>query len=442
MATKSTASAGAQSTPSYTGPFIIVSVLFFVFGFLTTLNTFLGPLVKAAFNLDNFQSNLVNSAFFVAYLLFAAPTSKLIETIGYKRTMVAALVTMAVGTVLFIPAAGALIYILFLAAILVLAAGIAALQTSANPYVGALGPEDSAPARLTLAQAFNSIGATISGWVAGKFILAQVLTSEQVKALTPEAHLNYQTQMASAVRAPYLFFATSLIILALAVAFAKLPTLQTTQAFRPAKEGDPILSRSIWGYKHTVLAALGIFCYVGVEVGLGANMVQYFTQPTMGGMTADAAASLVSFYWGGALVGRLLGSWLLSLIPAPRLLGLFGLLAAIAVLISIFSAGPFAVWSVIVAGFFNSIMFPNIFALGTKGLGPLTSKGSGLIMSGVVGGAIVAPLMGYVTDFGTRVQLLTTATAVQHALFIPVLCYLYIAYYGFVGSKPTRTVTA
>jgi MFS transporter, FHS family, L-fucose permease len=439
MATRSTTPNG---TPSYTGPFIIVSILFFVFGFLTTLNTFLGPLVQAAFDLDNFQSNLVNSAFFVAYLLFAAPTSKLIETIGYKRTMVTALATMAVGTVLFIPAAGALIYILFLLAILVLAAGIAALQTSANPYVGALGPEESAPARLTLAQAFNSIGATISGWVAGKFILAQVLTAEQVKALSAEAHHAYQEQMASAVRAPYLFFATSLVILALAVAFARLPTLQTTQAFRPANDGDPILSRSIWSYRHTVLAAVGIFCYVGVEVGLGANMVKYFTQPTIGGYSAHDAASLVSFYWGGALVGRLLGSWLLSKISAPKLLGLFGCLAALVVLISIFSTGQIAVWSVIVAGFFNSIMFPNIFALGTKGLGPMTSKGSGLIMSGVVGGAVIAPILGKVTDFGISAQGLPAATAVQHSLFIAVACYLYIAYYGFIGSKPVRTVTA
>lgn len=441
MATRSTPQETA-GTPSYNGPFIIVSVLFFVFGFLTTLNTFLGPLVQAAFDLDNFQSNLVNSAFFVAYLLFATPTAKLIESIGYKRTMVVSLATMAVGTVLFIPAAGALIYILFLLAILVLAAGIAGLQTSANPYVGALGPEETAPARLTLAQAFNSIGATISGWVAGKFILAKVLTGDEVKALSSEAHHAYQVQMASAVRAPYLFFAASLVILALAVAFARLPNLQSTQSFRPAKTGDPILSRSIWSYRHTVLAAVGIFCYVGVEVGLGANMVKYFTQPGIGGLTATAAASLVSFYWGGALIGRLLGSWLLSKIAAPRLLGIFGCFAAISVLVSIFSSGPVAVWSVIVAGFFNSIMFPNIFALGTKGLGPLTSKGSGLIMSGVVGGAVVAPLLGRITDFGINVQGLPVATAIQHSFYLAVACYLFIAYYGFIGSKPTRTVTA
>jgi MFS transporter, FHS family, L-fucose permease len=441
MATRSTPP--AATAPSYVGPFIIVSILFFVFGFLTTLNTFLAPLVQAAFDTDNFQANLINAAFFVAYLLFATPTARLINAVGYKRTMIFALITMAVGTLLFIPASSTLIYPLFLAAILVLAAGIAALQTSANPYVSVLGPEQTAPARLTLAQAFNSVGATLSGNVAGKFILAKVLTADQVKALTPEAHHEYQVQMASAVQKPYLFFTVSLVILALSVAFAKLPTLQATREFRAGKEGDPVLSRSIWSYRHTVLAAVAIFCYVGVEVGLGTNMVKYFTLGDIGGFSAAKAASLVStFYWGGALVGRLLGSWLLRIFDPNRLLGLFGIAAAAVVLISIATTGQIAVWSIILAGFFNSIMFPNIFALGTKGLGPLTSKGSGLIMSGVVGGAVIGPIIGQVQDFGIKVQSLTETTAFKHSFVLAIVCYLFIAWYGLWGSKPTRTVQA
>lgn len=440
MATRSTPNA-ASGTPSYIGPFIIVSFLFFVFGFLTTLNTFLEPLVESAFALNQFWANAVNGAFFVAYLLFSAPTAKLIESIGYKRTMVVSLVVMAAGTLLFIPAAGILLYPLFLTAILVLAAGIAALQTSANPYISVLGPEHSAPARLTLAQAFNSIGATISGHVAGKFILAKALDPDQLAQMSAEARHAYQSATASAVRAPYLFFAISLIILAMAVAFAKLPTLQITREFRPSKSGDGAQTASIWSYKHTVLAALGIFCYVGVEVGLGSNLTDYLARPDIGNVPRASAAEMVGyFYWGGALVGRLLGSWILTKIPAPKLLGLFGCLAALCVGVSMFTSGPVAEWTVILAGFFNSIMFPNIFALGVKGLGPLTSKGSGLIMSGVVGGSVIPMILGQIIVWGKANNVDPTA-AIQRAFVLPILCYLFIAYYGVIGSKPTRTVT-
>jgi MFS transporter, FHS family, L-fucose permease len=440
MATRSTPAA-AQSS-SYVGPFIIVSFLFFVFGFLTTLNTFLEPLVESAFGLNQFWANAVNGAFFVAYLLFSAPTAKLIEGIGYKRTMVVSLVVMAAGTLLFIPSAGALLYPLFLTAILVLAAGIAALQTSANPYISVLGPEHSAPARLTLAQAFNSIGATISGHVAGKFILAKALDPDQLARLSNEARHAYQVQTASAVRAPYLFFAIALIILALAVALAKLPTLQITREFRPAKDSDGALKTSIWSYKHTVLGAFGIFLYVGVEVGLGSNLTDYLARPDVGAIPRAEAAEMVGyFYWGGALIGRLLGSWILTKITAPKLLGLFGCLAAVSVAISMFTTGSVAEWSVLLAGFFNSIMFPNIFALGVKGLGPLTSKGSGLIMSGVVGGAVIPMILGQIIVWGRATGVGDTA-AIQHAFLLPIVCYLFIAYYGVWGSKPVRTVMA
>jgi MFS transporter, FHS family, L-fucose permease len=439
MATRS-APATAPSSPSYIGPFIIVSFLFFVFGFLTTLNTFLEPLVESAFQLNQFWAQAVNGAFFVAYLLFSAPTAKLIESIGYKRTMVVALVVMAAGTLLFIPAASNLLYPLFLTAILVLAAGIAALQTSANPYVSVLGPEHSAPARLTLAQAFNSIGATISGHVAGTFILAKAVDPDQLARMSAEAQHAYQEQTASAVRAPYLFFAVSLVILALAVAFANLPTLEVTREFRPGKDGDSVLSRSIWSYRHTVLATIGIFCYVGVEVGLGTSLTDYLSRPDIGNFPKATAAEIVGyFYWGGALVGRLLGSWILTKITAPKLLGLFGCLAALTVAVSIFSTGMVSVCTVLLAGFFNSIMFPNIFALGTKGLGPLTSKGSGLIMSGVVGGSVIPLLFGKVADWG-RTNGSSPTSAIQHSFFLAILCYLFIAYFGVWGSKPSRTV--
>jgi len=416
----------ALTSPGYLVPFIIVTALFFIFGFITNLNMGLVPHLKKIFEIQKlpvWEAMLAEGAFFTAYLVFSAPTSKLIEAIGYKRTMVVSLFVQVVGALLFLPAAFFVSFPLFLTAIFVVGAGVAALQTSANPYISILGPEHSAPVRLNLAQAFNSIGGSIAPWVAGTFILtASVLSPAQIG-------------IADTVRIPYLVIALGLVILGIAVAFMRLPHITVTQSFRPGKEGDDLLSRSIWSFRHTVLGALGIFAYVGVEVGLATTMVLYFSDFKHGGLNVllePAAQKLVVFYWLGALVGRLLGSWLVSKIRAGKLLGIFGLAAAALVVVAIFSAGHIAIGSLILVGFFNSIMFPNIFTLGIVGLGPLTSKGSGLIMTAVVGGAVIPVVIGYLVDH----------TTYQIALILPVLCYLYIAFYGFVGSKPTRTVTA
>jgi FHS family L-fucose permease-like MFS transporter len=418
MATKSTAPVSAPSSPNYTGPFIIVTALFFIFGFITNLNMALVPHLRDVFQLQYGPAMLAESAFFLAYFVFASPTSKLIETIGYKRTMVVSLFIQVVGALMFIPAARYTNFPLFLTASFLIGAGVTALQTSANPYISILGPEKSAPVRLNLAQAANSIGGTIAPLIAGAFILTD-----------PTKHYS-AAAIADTVRVPYLLIAGGLLILGLAVAFLHLPHITSTQSFRPAKEGDAMLSRSIWGYKHTVLGALGIFFYVGVEVGLASIMVNYFRQ--QGVPNSGEASSLISLYWFGALIGRLLGAWLVSLIPSGRLLGIFGFAATVMVVISMVTSGHVAIWSLILCGFFNSIMFPNIFTLGIVGLGPLTSKGSGLIMTAVVGGAIVPFLFGALAD----------KIGIQHAFILPILCYLYIAYYGLIGSKPTRTVTA
>ena len=417
MATRSTPAAAA-TTPNYTGPFITVAVLFFIFGFITNLNMALVPHLRSIFDLPYAWAMLAESAFFLAYFVFSSPTSKLIETIGYKRTMVVSLFIQVVGCLLFVPAAKMVSFPLFLTAVFIVGAGVTALQTAANPYVAILGPESSAPVRLTLAQALNSVGGTIAPLVAGAYIL------------TDPASTATKAAVANTVRGPYIAIAAGLLILGVAVAFMNLPHVSQTQEFRPAKEGDPILGRSIWSYRHTVLGAVGIFLYVGVEVGLASIAVNYFK--TQGVDSAKTASFLVSLYWGGALVGRLLGSWVLTKIKSGRLLGGFGFAAALFVLISMFSSGQVAIWAIVICGFFNSIMFPNIFALGIKGLGPMTSKGSGLIMTAVVGGAIVPLAIGAAADkFG-----------IQHAFVIPLICYLFIAYYGLWGSKPTRTVTA
>ena len=423
MATKSNAPIGAPSTPSYTGPFIIVTALFFIFGFITNLNMALVPHLRSIFSspekpLPFALAMLAESAFFLAYFVFSSPTSKLIESIGYKRTMVVSLFIQVVGCLLFVPAAKMVSFPLFLTAVFVVGAGVTALQTSVNPYVAILGPESSAPVRLTLAQALNSLGGSIAPLIAGAYIL------------TDPSKVSTKAAIANTVRGPYIAIAGGLLILGVAVIFMNLPAIQQTQAFRPAKEGDPILSRSIWGYKHTVLGAIGIFLYVGVEVGLASIAVNYFK--TQGIDSAKTASFLVSLYWFGALIGRLLGSWMLIKIQAGKLLGIFGFAATAMILVSMFSSGPVAIWSLVLCGFFNSIMFPNIFALGIAGLGPMTSKGSGLIMTAVVGGAVVPALIGWVAD----------KAGIQHSFVIPALCYLFIAYYGISGHKPTRTITA
>jgi FHS family L-fucose permease-like MFS transporter len=408
----------ALTSPGYLVPFITVTALFFIFGFVTNLNMALVPHLKKIFTLPYAWAMLAESAFFLAYFVFSAPTSKLIETIGYKKTMVVSLFIQVVGCLLFIPAAKMVSFPLFLTAVFIVGAGVTALQTSANPYISILGPDSSSSIRLNLAQAFNSIGGTLAPLFAGAYILND---------LGPEAT---QMQVANTVRIPYILIAAALLLLGLALAFMHLPHIEQTQEFRPGKEGDPVLNRSIWSYKHTVLGALGIFLYVGVEVGLASIAVNYFSLQGMS--TAKTASFLVSLYWFGALVGRLLGAGIMTKVKAGKLLGIFGITAAILISVSMVTSGQVAIITLVLCGFFNSVMFPNIFTLGIAGLGPMTSKGSGLIMTAVVGGAVVPLAIGALAD----------RVGIQHSFVIPIICYLYIAYYGLSGSKPSRSVSA
>jgi FHS family L-fucose permease-like MFS transporter len=434
----------ALTSPGYLVPFITVTALFFVFGFITNLNMALVPHLRAIFTLPYAWAMLAESAFFLAYFVFSAPTSKLIETIGYKRTMVVSLFIQVAGCLLFVPAAKMVSFPLFLTAVFVVGAGVTALQTAANPYVSILGPEQSASVRLTLAQALNSLGGAIAPLIAGHYIL------------TDPAKLASPASIADTVRGPYIFIAAGMLILGLAVAFSHLPPVAETHASQPGKAGDPAMSRSIWSYRHTVLGALGIFFYVGVEVGLASIGVNYFLSQGVDGVkvasffnalggfgelitgwlgpwtNVEIAAILVSLYWFGALVGRLLGSWILTKVQSGKLLGIFGFAATAMVLLSMATSGQVAIWSLVLCGFFNSIMFPNIFTLGIAGLGPMTSKGSGLIMTAVVGGAVIPPMLGALAD----------KVGIQHAFVLPALCYLYIAFYGLWGSKPSRTAAA
>jgi FHS family L-fucose permease-like MFS transporter len=413
MATRSTPPA-ASSSPNYVVPFIIVTFLFGIFGFLTNLNSNLMPHLKSLFDLSYGPAMLVSTAWFFAYLIFSVPSSKLIELVGYKRTMVISLFIMVAGALLFIPAANLISFPLFLAAIFVLATGVCALQTSANPYVSILGPEHSAPARLTLAQAFNSLGAAAAPLVVGRYIL------------TDPSKISTKASIAHTVQGPYIAIAGTLLVLGFAVMFMHLPHITATRAFRPATDGKPILDRSIWSYSHTVLGMVGIFFYVGVEISLASIAISYFR--TQGVSNTETAAFLASFYFVGIMVGRFVGSFIMTWIKAEKLLVILGFFGVVLLLISMFSTGQLAIWTLVLCGIANSIMYPNIFALGIAELGPMTSKGSGVITIGNVGGAVVPLLFGWLAD----------KVGIQYAFVLPIICYLYVAYYGLSGFKPSR----
>jgi FHS family L-fucose permease-like MFS transporter len=416
MAKQSTVPA-ASSAPNYLMPFIIVTALFGIFGFLTNLNSNLAPKLEDIFNLNHMWSNFVTTSWFLAYLVFSVPSGKLIEKIGYKRTMVTSLFIMVVGALLFIPAALMVSFPVFLTASFVLATGVCVLQVSANPYVSILGPESSAPARLTLAQAFNSLGSGLAPLVVGYFILTDNTVTD------PKA-------IAHTVMGPYIAIAAALFVLGFAVMFMHLPAVTRSESFRPGDEGAPTPGRSIWSYKHTVLSMVGIFFYVGVEIALAANAIKFFK--TQGIDSKDTAALLASFYMFAIMIGRFAGTVAMKKIRANRLLAGLGFFGVALMLLAMSSTGTVAVWSLILCGLANSIMYPTIFALGIAELGPLTSEGSGIISIGNFGGAVIPPLFGA----------LAVAMSFQRAFILPIICYIFIAYYGLSGYNPTRSAAA
>lgn len=418
MATQSTTSATAGA-PNYLVPFIIVTALFGIFGFLTNLNSNLSKELEDIFQLNHAWSNLVTTAWFFAYLIFSVPSGKLIEAVGYKRTMVISLFTMVAGALLFIPAAAMVSFPLFLTASFVLATGVCALQTSANPYVSILGPEQTAPARLTLAQAFNSLGSAIAPLVVGHFILTER------SAVTDKAAI------AHTVQGPYIVIAAALFVLGFAVMFMHLPAITSTRTTRPVADGDAAPGRSIWTYKHTVLGMVGIFFYVGVEIALAANAIQFFKTQGIDGK--ETAALLASFYMFAIMVGRFAGTVVMKVVKAEKLLVGLGIFGVALLLVAMFTTGMVAVWSLVLCGLANSIMYPTIFALGIAELGPLTSEGSGVITIGNVGGAVIPPLFGY---------LAVKLGGYQYAFVLPMIGYLFVAYYGLSGYKPTSAQKA
>lgn len=409
-------------TPNYARPLAIVTTLFFMWGFLTCLNDILVPHLKSIFDLTYTRAMLIQFSFFSAYFLFSVPWSKIVNRIGYQATMVVGLLTMAVGAFMFIPAASVASYPLFLTALVILAGGIAGLQTAANPYVDLLGKPETASSRLDLTQAFNSLGTTIAPKIGGLLILsAAPLAVEQLRQLTPQALHAYRIQQAASVKMPYTVIGLSLVLLAFLISRSKLPKIEAA-AYLPGEK----VNDSVWKHRNLYLGAIGIFAYVGAEVSIGSFLVNYFGLPEIGALSAKTAAGYVSFYWGGSMIGRFLGAGLSRWIKAGYLLALCAVSAATLLTASMLLTGHTARWTILTVGLFNSIMFPTIFSLGEAELGPLTGDGSGILDMAIVGGAILPLIQGTIAD----------QVGLHHAFVLPVLCYLYILFYALIGSKP------
>ncbi|HWZ76009.1 MAG TPA: sugar MFS transporter [Candidatus Sulfotelmatobacter sp.] len=420
--TSTTAAAPAPGTgQSYGAPLATVTTLFFMWGFLTCLNDILVPHLKPIFDLNYTKVMLIQFAFFGAYFLFSIPSAKIIDWIGYQRSMVVGLLVMGLGAFLFVPAASVPSYPLFLGALIVLAAGITCLQVAANPYVTVLGKPETASSRLNLTQAFNSLGTFLAPFFGGLFILTAARNIDEVRALAPDALQAYRLHEAATVKLPYVGLGIALVLLAIAIGSFKLPKIPHAQHQLGEKVND-----SIWKHPNLIFGAIGIFVYVGAEVSIGSFLVNYFSQPEIGGLTEKVAASFVAFYWGGAMVGRFIGSALLQKVKTGGLLAICAVCAAGLVAVSMLTNGHTAMYSIILVGFFNSIMFPSIFTLGVAELGPLTGDGSGVMIMAIVGGAIIPVAQGWIADH----------IGIHHAFFLPVICYLYILYFALSGSRP------
>lgn len=405
-------------------PFVSIAVLsslFFMWGFLTCMNDVLIPHLKEVFELGYARAMLVQFAFFAAYFVMSLPAGRLVELLGYKRGIVVGLLVAALGCAAFYPAAALHSYPLFLAALFVLASGITQLQVAANPFVAALGKPETASARLTLTQAFNSLGTTLAPVFGSLLILSDSAGSKaQLATMNRQALEAYRASEAASVQGPYLGLAATLVLLAIGMAAVRLPELATARAGAAAGAGQ-----SIWSERRLVLGALAIFLYVGGEVAIGSFLVSFFKEPAIGALSDAEGARLVSFYWGGAMLGRFLGSLTLRTFRPGRVLCVHALGALALIVLAMSTQGNVAVYSILVVGLFNSIMFPTIFALAIDGLGERTGQGSGIVCMAIVGGALIPVVQGMAAD----------ALGIQRAFAVAALCYAYVAWYGLKCSS-------
>ncbi|GLS24739.1 sugar MFS transporter [Marinibactrum halimedae] len=395
----------------YNFALVSLTTLFFMWGFITSLNDILIPYLRNIFSLSYTQAMMVQFCFFFAYFVCSIPSGQLVKQLGYQKGMVIGLLVAACGCLLFFPAASLQSYPVFLGALFVLASGITLLQVAANPYVTVLGSSRTASSRLTLTQAFNSLGTTIAPYLGSAMIFAAAGGAAALAA-----------NGADSVKLPYLLLAGMLIILAVCFYLLKLPKIDAQSTEVSAKLDD-----SAWRHRHLILGAVAIFMYVGAEVAIGSFLINYLGEEKIAGLSEHEASIYVSYYWGGAMIGRFIGSAVMQKIAANKVLTFNGIMSALLLVITMVTDGPIAMWSVVLIGLFNSVMFPTIFSLALQGLGKSTSQGSGILCMAIVGGAFIPLIQGVVAD----------QIGIQLAFFVPILCYVYIIFYGVKGYTPT-----
>jgi FHS family L-fucose permease-like MFS transporter len=404
----------ATST-NHTYSLALLSTLFFMWGFITVLNDILIPHLKGLFDLNYTRTMLIQFCFFGAYFITSIPAGAIISKIGYKKGIVMGLSITGLGALLFFPASILISYTFFLTALFILASGITILQVAANPFVAVLGPPETASSRLNLTQAINSLGTTIAP-LFGSLLILDATGVHRSPA-----------EEAASVQGPYIGIALLLGLIAVLIAISKLPSINDA-TMEQYHETNHYGKKSAWQYGHLMRGAIAIFLYVGGEVTIGSFMVNYLMEPQIGGLAEADAGKYVSFYWGGAMVGRFIGAAILQRIKPQLLLTTCAIAAIVLILISTNTTGPIAMYSIIAVGLFNSIMFANIFTMSMSGLGKYTGQGSGILCMAIVGGAIVPVATGFLAD----------QIGLQQALMAVILCYAYILYFGTTGYQLDR----
>ncbi len=418
----------ASSSPGagYGRSLALLATLFFMWGFITVINNTLLPHLRSVFELNYTQTTLIESVWFIAYGVASMPSAFLIERVGYKRAIVIGLVIMALGALGMVPAARIPSYGVTMAALFVVACGIALLQVAANPYVAVIGPPESAESRLTLVQAFNSVGTFFAPYFGGYLILSRTVAGTTMEGTALSAAQRLAD--AQATQLPYVLVALVLAVLALVLSRAKLPTLGEDTRRANSEERKHL---SLWKHRNLVFGVPAIFIYLIAEIGVANLFINFVSQPAIGNMTHAHAADYLVLLWGGMMVGRFAGAFIMRRFAADKVLAGFAVAAFVVMIGAATLHGPIAMWALILVGLCHSIMFPTIFALGIKGLGPLTEEGSGLLITAIAGGALVV-VQGWLADhFG-----------LQNSFWLTVVCELYILFYALWGSKPTNALAS
>jgi MFS transporter, FHS family, L-fucose permease len=413
----------------YVVPLVLVTSLFFLWAIGVNLNDILIQHLKKAFGLTDFQSSLIQSAFFGGYFLAALPAGWLMQRLGYKRGILTGLLVCATGTILFIPAASVRIYGFFLFALFVMACGQSVLEVAANPYVTTLGPMESSERRLNLAQSFNAAGAVLVALLGSRFILSGIEhTATQLAAMSPEQLLSYRVSEANMVKTPYLVITGVFLFVALLIFLTKLPEISETNS--EGSERQQAKLRGAFAFGHLIKGVVAQFFYVGAQVGVASFIIR-FSEFSVPGTYEKSAAHYLQAHLAGFMIGRFTGSAVMRKVPAARLLSMFAGGSLLCLLVVLLASGRPTVWAIVLIGFFHSIMFPTIFALSLKNLGPYTKLGSSLLVMSIIGGAICPAIMGRISD----------AWNIQRAFVVPLVCHAYVFYFAMRGYRPSAIAT-